>query len=90
MSNAIRAATLNRCARVSMAITVLARARNKPVNPARAVLVCAESQSASARRQASREGVIDALADLLGELKRPCIIRPLGLGENFPCLFLRA
>jgi hypothetical protein len=89
MSNAIRAATLNRCARVSMAITVLARARNKPVNR-REPFSLAPSQSASARRQASREGVIDALADLLGELKRPCIIRPLGLGENFPCLFLRA
>jgi len=89
MSKAISAATLNRCARVSM-VMILARARDKPVNPGRVVRACAESQSTSARRQASCEGAIDALADLLGELKRPCIIRPLALGENFPCLFLRA
>jgi hypothetical protein len=90
MSNAISAATLNRCARGVDADHSWALARDKPVNPARAVLACAESQSASARRQASREGAIDALADLLGELKRPCIIRPFALGKNFSCLFLRA
>jgi hypothetical protein len=46
--------------------------------------------SAFARRQTSRKGPIDAIADLLSELKCLGIFRALSLGEKFGCLFLRA
>jgi hypothetical protein len=43
-----------------------------------------------ARRQTSREGPIDAIADLLSELKCLGIIRALSLSKKFRRLFLRA
>jgi hypothetical protein len=46
--------------------------------------------SVFARRQTNREGLIDAIADLLGELKCLGIIRALSLSKKFRCLFLRA
>jgi hypothetical protein len=49
-----------------------------------------QRQSAFALWQPSRKGSIDAVADLLSELKRLGIIRALPLGEKFGCLFLRA
>jgi hypothetical protein len=49
-----------------------------------------QRQSAFALRQPSRKGPIDAVPDLLSELKRLGVIRALPLGEKFGCLFLRA
>jgi hypothetical protein len=46
--------------------------------------------SAFARRQPSREGLIDANPDLLSDLKCLGIIRALPVGEKFGRLFLRA
>jgi hypothetical protein len=46
--------------------------------------------SAFARRQPSREGLIDASADLLSELKCLGIIRALSVGEKIGRLLLRA
>jgi hypothetical protein len=46
--------------------------------------------SAFARRQPSRDCAIDAIADLLSELKCLGIIRALSLSKKFPGLFLRA
>jgi len=47
-------------------------------------------QSAFARRQTSRQGLINAVADLFSELKCLGIIRAFPVGEKFTRLFLRA